>query len=445
MPLGPLSEFREAAANGDAFKLAAYLKKTFPSDHNISYFDALAELVSGLRAEFPSNLAVDARDRHFVESMMRVTLGRPLGADAAPPRQIIEVGPDLDFLEDTCHPHRLSALQMLCVAMHLRQPVRKRVAVVSMVRDEGIYLPEWLAHYRLIGVDHVFVYTNDNSDGSEVLLRELALAGSITLINNIVAPGVNPQRKGYQHAILLLDELRDYRWALFVDADEFLNFRNDNAGALPAFIDKVEQQFSSCLPGGVIFPWNWRFTDRAFMREEISVLGKYPHASLHKMVKSLINLRDTLAMCEVHIPTLDENGLLVDGEMRRVVDAWQGVQRPYAGPVVEHFWSKSFTEFLIKKRRGDHLALEGKQFMREFSQFFAWTGIPTESNFLPISDTWIEKVKAGAEEVLSNSAIAEAYRVVVERYRQHVAEASEDDLGSKLYGELLQSIVPIMS
>lgn len=177
-----------------------------------------------------------------------------------------------------------------------------------------------------------------------------------------------------------------------------------------------------------MFPWNWRFTDRAFSRDQINVLEQYPHACMHNLVKPLINVRDTLAMCEVHIPTIEETGFFVDGELRRIVgsDVWKGVQRPYAGPVVEPFWSKSFLEFVIKKRRGDDLNLEGKQFQRELSQFFAWTGVPTERNLVPISNVWIKRVQDGVAEILSNAAIAEAYRSVVQQYRTYVAAASAE-------------------
>jgi hypothetical protein len=247
---GALSEFRKFIADADAPELAVYLYDNFHDDKNASCFDNLAEFVVGHATEFPPGLSVDACDRDFVDTMRRAGTRRLLGFEAVPERRIIDIGPDLDFLEHTCLPSRLSALQVLCLAMHVRRPDRKGVAVVMMARDEGIYLPEWLAHYQPIGTDRIFIYTNDNSDGSDVLLRELAHAGLITLINNTLLKGVNPQRKAYQHAILLLDELRDYRWALFVDADEFLNFHTDEAGALPKFLSNIEQQFTTVLPGG---------------------------------------------------------------------------------------------------------------------------------------------------------------------------------------------------
>ena len=38
------------------------------------------------------------------------------------------------------------------------------------MRDEGLVILEWVAHYRALGFDTIVVYTNDNTDGSDDLL-----------------------------------------------------------------------------------------------------------------------------------------------------------------------------------------------------------------------------------------------------------------------------------
>ena len=444
MHAGPLSEFRDAITHPDPNTLAAYLKERFPADPNAACFDALAGFACGRADDFPALPALGEQDRHFVDMMLRAGRRRRLGREAVPDRRILEIGPELDFLEHTCLPHRLSPLQMLGFAMQIRRRPARQVALVLMARDEGIYLPEWLAHYRLLGAEHVFVYTNDNADGSDPLLHALASRGSITLIDTKFAPGVNPQRKEYQHALLLLDELRDYRWALFIDADEFLNFHTDDAGALRTFITAVEQRFCDRLPDAVVFPWNWRFTDRAFSRAGVSLLDQYPHAALHGLTKSLVNLGSALAMCEVHIPTLDENGVMIDGAMRTIdrSHVWSGVQRPYAGPVVEHYWAKSFVEFLVKKRRGDHLDLKENLFRRDYEQFFAWTGIPSRENLQPVSQAWIGKVRQARAELLADPQVKSRYDVILDRHWQAIAELSGTAQFLGLYDEYIKSVAP---
>ena len=76
----------------------------------------------------------------------------------------------------------------------------KKAAVVTIMRDEGLVILEWVAHYRALGFDTLFVYTNDNIDGSDALLLALHDAGIIRLIWNAVPPDHSAQFKAYRHA-----------------------------------------------------------------------------------------------------------------------------------------------------------------------------------------------------------------------------------------------------
>ena len=151
------------------------------------------------------------------------------------------------------------------------------------------------------------------------MLRAWAEQGLITWLPTEFAPGVNPQFKEYQHALLLLDELRDYKWALFVDDDEFLNFRPSQPGALRQFIDNVKSVYKDELPAGVAFPWNWRLSNKAFARESVFVLEEYPYAAPNEHLKSLIRVGEVASMCKVHVPVFSTQGFLVDGQLRKLV------------------------------------------------------------------------------------------------------------------------------
>jgi len=103
----------------------------------------------------------------------------------------------------------------------------KTLAIVATARNEGIYLLEWLAYHRAIGVEQVFLYTNDNDDGSDELLARLSDAGALCWISSTVGPGGNAQRKAYGHAFGLNPAVLDYRWSLVIDLDEYLAFNSD--------------------------------------------------------------------------------------------------------------------------------------------------------------------------------------------------------------------------
>ena len=54
-----------------------------------------------------------------------------------------------------------------------------QVTAVSMMKDEGPYVIEWVAHHLAVGFTDLLVYTNDCSDGTDdmlIRLEELGLA-----------------------------------------------------------------------------------------------------------------------------------------------------------------------------------------------------------------------------------------------------------------------------
>ncbi|MGP6088145.1 glycosyltransferase family 2 protein [Antarctobacter jejuensis] len=95
------------------------------------------------------------------------------------------------------------------------------VALASCMRNEGIFVLEWLAHHRALGFDAVIVVTNDITDGSDVLLDVLAEKGLVTHLRQEVPEGASPQDSGMD---LVLAHARDMgiTHVLHIDSDEFL-------------------------------------------------------------------------------------------------------------------------------------------------------------------------------------------------------------------------------
>lgn len=109
-----------------------------------------------------------------------------------------------------------------------------RAAILSMMKDEGPRLLEWLAYHRLIGFDAIWVYSNDCRDGSDAMLDRLEAMGLCRHLRNMVPPGRKPQ----PHALSLAEKNRDLLdtdWLLVIDADEFLHVKPGD-GTLAALL-----------------------------------------------------------------------------------------------------------------------------------------------------------------------------------------------------------------
>lgn len=125
------------------------------------------------------------------------------------------------------------------VNMHARRLVRpaRNLCVLASARNEGIYLIEWIAYHKTIGADGIILYSNNNDDGSDVLLSHLAMSGEITWIRNNVGVGRSAQRKAYGHALSLLPDILSYEWALLIDIDEFFVFDRSIFPSLSSYLN----------------------------------------------------------------------------------------------------------------------------------------------------------------------------------------------------------------
>ena len=274
------------------------------------------------------------------------------------------VGPELDLLAEAGlngHPatfaHRCNALARASVAP------RRTLAIVATARNEGLYLLEWVAYHRRIGVERIFLYSNDNDDGSDELLRILAEHDVITWIQSETGPGRSAQPKAYGHAFGLLPEILDYRWTLVIDLDEFLGLETGRFGSATEFLDWQETQRVDT----VALDWLVFGSDGRDRWEDGPMLSRFTHrlpwVDMH--VKSVTRTNLCL-QSHPHIPVLSrssppvartETGALLERGSSPSYNA-----RPSAGLAwIAHYFLRSTEEFVWKnsRNRGDHALVKG--------------------------------------------------------------------------------------
>jgi len=93
--------------------------------------------------------------------------------------------------------------------------------LICCVKNEGVYVLEWLAHHRMIGFDDIVIYSNDCDDGTDELLDEAARLGLCRHFINQVPPGASPLPYAYEQH--LKQHRRDGADVMMsLDIDEFL-------------------------------------------------------------------------------------------------------------------------------------------------------------------------------------------------------------------------------
>jgi hypothetical protein len=378
-------------------------------------------------------------DTHFLRNLMdlRDTLNFGIIGDND---AVSAIGADLDFLYPLANyfpfTKALNFAAMACM------PASQSCALVASVRNEGPFLLEWLAYNRAIGLQDIYIYTNDNGDGSTELLQQLARHGIIKLFLNQTGRDVIPQIKAYEHSLFLLPELRRFEWVFYLDADEFFVPAASYDFDIRNVIAAVNAKYSQNLPSCISYNWNWIGSGGAIRRAHGYVTERFQtgRSTLHPNVKSLVRPSAAMSMWPVHTPNIAANGFAVNS----VLEPTSIEQSAYVFPdsvtsglssgMVNHYWQKSFEEFLVKQARGSSAPY------RDTSLFFKWDIREEEKVISSIPSQIREKMCGEHAKLLALPEVSELILRVEEMYTQLCLELmGPDNIESRYSREKLQT------
>jgi hypothetical protein len=241
---------------------------------------------------------------------------------------------------------------------------RKTAAVLAVMKNEGPLILEWIAHYRMLGFDAIFIYTNDNDDGSDDLLAALDHAGIIHVTRHSVAPGTHIQLKAYRHAFWFDAALWEHEWVALLDADEFM---------IPLHGGDICDigTFTSSLGDASAISLNWRWFpgSREFSRNRELLFERYREASWATHVKTMFRLRDA-ADVGIHLVGLAPGKFAINGDGLKREKSTNPHEKPPASRLgrINHYWNRSFEEFYLRRGRGD----VAERRIRDWTSFFQW-------------------------------------------------------------------------
>ncbi len=366
-------------------------------------------------------------------------------------RQVI--GTDLDFLGERVGPESWGVARALNRLVLDRINPTRRAAVIGTMRDDGIYALEWIAHYLALGFDGIFIYTNDNADGSELLLRCLADHGVITLVESETLGQVRPEVKAFEHATDLVHTLRDYEWVLFVDSDEFLQLAPQYGHSVGQLMEAIAAMPSASRPSAVVYEWLWFNSGMVFERQPGPLMERFQYASPHWLNKTFVRLRDLISMRMQHVPHL-RLGCIAANSALAPFDLSLAFERRspvYEGGRINHYWPKSFEEFSLKKARGDslHLSEVGfhDEYHRSFRRFFEWNAAETPDTHYPPDANFLAAVKRTRQRLRALRGVAELEDRINARFAallgRYDAEGGLREIYTHLSREKIVSSLPV--
>ena len=310
--------------------------------------------------------------------------------------------------------------------------------LILTVKNEAAFLLEWLAHHLTCGFGHVLAFSNDCTDGTDLMLDRLQVMGHVTHVRN-----AGPHDEGPQWAALKAADrhpaLKAADWLLFSDIDEFVNIHAGDH-TLPALLSKIPEADAVALTwrlfgnAGVV-AWQDRPVTQTFTRAAPATLD-WPWRA--QMFKTLFANNGAYGKLGVHRPRNPDPArtpLWVDGSGRpmppptRLFSDYR--QDNYQLVQLNHYALGSVESYLVKADRG--------RANREAQAFDM--GYWVERNLCEVTDTTIAALDSTAlrAELLSDPVLGPLHHQAVLWRRTRFAALMADEPWRALFGRLLMT------
>ncbi|NQX71951.1 MAG: glycosyltransferase family 2 protein [Epibacterium sp.] len=237
-----------------------------------------------------------------------------------------------------------------------------------MMKDEGPFVLEWVAHHLAIGFTDLLVYTNDCSDGTDDMLIRLEQLGLAHHRRNDIPEGMRPQPSALKYA--QKDPLVGASdWILVFDADEFLCIRHGD-GSLDGMISAAKEEGAN----GIVITWRTFGSGGVHHWSRDLVTEQYLYAAPTMWnkgwgVKTLFQFDPDYWVLGIHRPKIKNKHLKtgfpdrvkwLNGSGRPMEDyfkfrGWRSIVRTvgYDWAQMNHYAVKSIDSYAIRKFRGN--------------------------------------------------------------------------------------------
>lgn len=225
-----------------------------------------------------------------------------------------------------------------------------KLAIAAIMKDEGLYIEEWICYHIVRGVDKFYLFDNGSSDNVQTILKKYIDAG---IVDYTYLPGRAKQLDAYYSATQKAK--KTVKYLMFLDCDEFITTADATAD-LYEVIDSVFATYTNAAALAVnwyVYGSNGHKTRPDGLVTENFVYRAKDEAEPNELVKIIAKPRSIYCMNSPH--TVYPKGCLcVVNEAGQIVT---GPRIPYPNNKynllrINHYYCKSEEECKIKFSRG---------------------------------------------------------------------------------------------
>lgn len=229
----------------------------------------------------------------------------------------------------------------------------KYLSIVCIIKNEANYIEEWIAYYKLMGVEHIYLFNNGSTDNIHDVLATEIEAGYVSLFD---FKGVNAQLPVYRMTAKYLRHLS--RWVAYIDADEFVL---PIQKTLKEYLKENEKYPAIGINWIVYGPCGHKTKPEGLVTENYWYTFEDKDNLLNLRIKSIVNPEQVYDVSSPHFCILKNGKYAVDENGEEITTKWMYISASGAAFTgenntqkirINHYWTKSEEELHKKCDRG---------------------------------------------------------------------------------------------
>ncbi len=250
------------------------------------------------------------------------------------------------------------------------------LAITAIMKNEGLYIKEWLDYHILVGVEKFYLYDNESTDNTAEILKPYIERG---IVEYTYWPGKIQQMNTYRDSIG--KHANDTRWMAIIDLDEFIVPVQNKT--IPEYLKTLPSNFAELVIGWIIYGSGGHKT-----KPDGLIMENYKyHADKSWGIKSIVNPRLVFNTKNPH--THEIAGFIIDENGKKMGRIIQTENRNITTNKirVNHYVTKSFEEYSIRTKRGSAAQKNSPRPLEKFNMY------DRNEVYDDIMDKYIEQLK----------------------------------------------------
>lgn len=221
--------------------------------------------------------------------------------------------------------------------------IKDYLSIVAIVKNEGLYIAEWIEYHIIVGVNKFYIYDNDSNDNLKDILRPYI---EKNIVEYIYYPGKAKQVPAYNDAIRRF-RMQTY-WMATIDIDEFIV--PISTQTIPEFLQDFEDD------SGIEINWMIYGSNGQKFRTNELVIERFTKHAFHnydknRHIKTIFNPRSVWVAGVHEAKYFKGKGVNIHKKENK---KYFLNREPVLDKIrINHYFTKSEAEYLIKMKRGD--------------------------------------------------------------------------------------------